>query len=206
MIVGHFSDLHGKYTLLTENAIKPDLWISTGDFFPNRTRGTRPVEIPYQDMYFRRKADELVTALMGVPVVVVDGNHDFVRLAPLLREFGVDAHDVADGSVELFGLTFSGFPHIPYIEGEWNYEAHEVKEEIDRVWGENPDVLITHAPASGILASAYGWPALTNALFYRTHKIRHHFFGHVHEYGGQTQQEGGITFVNSATTLQSITI
>ncbi len=117
MIVGHFSDLHGNYTLLTENTTRPDLWISTGDFFSNRTRGTRPIEIPYQDMYFRRKADELASALAGTPVVVVDGNHDFVRLAPLLREFGVDAHDVADGPVELYGLTFSGFPHIPYIEG-----------------------------------------------------------------------------------------
>lgn len=206
MIVGHFSDLHGGYTLLNENTIKPDLWISTGDFLPNMTRGTRSVEIPYQDMYFRCKAEELVTALMGAPVVVVDGNHDFVRLAHLLREFGVDAHDVADGPVKLCGLTFSGFPHIPYIEGEWNYEAHSILDEISRVWEEDPDVLVTHAPPGGILASIYGWPALASALFYKEHKIRHHFFGHVHEHGGQTQNEGGVTFVNSATTLQFIKV
>lgn len=197
--IAHCSDLHGDWEFL-DSVKTPDLWVFSGDFFPNRTRGIRPIESSYQEVWFRRAADRLVCALRGVPVVVVDGNHDFVNLAPLLASVGVESYDVASGPVDIKGLRFSGFPYIPWIIGEWNYEEDNIQSEIDRVWAEDPDVLLTHAPPAGILAKEYGYSAISSALFYREHKIRYHLFGHIHACGGQIMKEGGIVFSNAATT------
>ena len=35
MLIGHFSDLHGNLTALFNSPIQPDVWVDTGDFFPD---------------------------------------------------------------------------------------------------------------------------------------------------------------------------
>jgi hypothetical protein len=64
-------------------------------------------------------------------------------------------------------------------------------------------VLVTHGPPGGILDDAgYGYPALTTAIAYRSHRIQAHFFGHTHACGGQTAEEMRVRFHNGACTVR----
>lgn len=77
MKVAHFSDVHGHINAL--QAIPGDVvaLVSTGDFFPNSTRGIREIEIPFQSEWFNRNKEEIFRLFRGLPVLCVDGNHDF---------------------------------------------------------------------------------------------------------------------------------
>lgn len=217
----HTSDLHSRYHKLEEllgDIEGLDLWIDTGDFFPNKTRGTRHVETNYQRrwaLHWARIAGRLAKICLarGIKVLSVSGNHDYVSLADLLKQSGMPEDTVYDlssarSSVRLHGLQFAGFREIPYLIGEWNGETHlgEFKHIVDRAMDHGPDVLLTHCPPGGILDARLegsrpvheGIPYLTSYLMHRPHNVRYHLFGHVHESGGNTLEEGGILFSNAA--------
>lgn len=217
----HTSDLHGHYHRLEQllgTIDSLDLWIDTGDFFPNKTRGDRRIEPGHQWRWatkHTRIGERLAKICVdrGITVLSVGGNHDYVSLSQVLRGAGMpegstyDLSDSRGASVTVCGLRFAGFREIPWIEGEWNGETPDggFRELVDRVLdlSPGPDVLLTHAPASGILDDPHyryhcGIPYLTQALMYRDHSIRYHLFGHVHEQGGQTVDRGGILFSNAA--------
>ncbi len=208
MKILHTSDLHGSIRskhLLCDF----DIWIDTGDFFPNKTRGERSVEIPHQKRWFERKAAYVLEALNGRPLISVPGNHDYISLAQFFHNyFGYEnAHEIVSGKiVEVNNIRFGGFPNIPWIEGEWNYETHnaEMSDIVQLCPLSDIDVLLTHAPPGSILDIGfgnvnYGIPSLTSALFYTEHNIKHHFFGHIHTCGGMSVEQGGIQFYNGAT-------
>lgn len=208
MKILHTSDLHGQYEgllrLLSGEVF--DLWVDTGDFFPNRTRGDREIEVPYQAKWFewKRLGSRLVEALEDVPLVCVSGNHDYVDLAGLIREAEGVAYNVSDGPAVVGGLSFSGFREIPWMGGEWNGEAHDFTPLVKKTLEEDPDVLVTHSPPGGILdKSTDGHPcgvnALTSQLTYTQHKVRAHLFGHIHEQGGLMVEDLEIKFSNAAT-------
>lgn len=112
----------------------------------------------------------------------------------------VDAHLVTTAGVNILGLRWAGYREIPRIDDEWVGEEVDFSRVIDETWAANPDILVTHGPPGGILDEerGYGCPALTTALTYRPHRVRHHFFGHTHVCGGQMTAEMGIRFYNGA--------
>ena len=208
----HTSDLHGSYKplLAALSAGDFDLWVDSGDFFPNSTRGIASVEASYQAKWFgayKALGERIAVALNGKPLVSVGGNHDYVSLAALVRAAGGTAYDLSDAPVEVCGLKFAGFRQIPWIAGEWNGETHDFTGLVDAALGADPDVLVTHAPPYGILdEDGYGIGPLTTALAYRPHRIKAHLFGHAHHNGGQTAQEMGILFHNGATGIEKVTV
>jgi len=210
--VAHFSDNHGSLDLIDlysrsfGNEI--DLWVTTGDFLKNKTRGVREIEVPYQRNWFSHNKEKLKAIFGDKPVLVVMGNHDFYPVAKGLKEIGVNARYVGLGITEVHGIKFAGFPFIPYIYGEWNFESQEdqLREAVDKIWELKPDVLLTHAPPGGILDSDcgsnhWGIASLTSKLSYSDWTPKTHLFGHVHEMGGQRQTINGCTFINSATVV-----
>jgi Icc-related predicted phosphoesterase len=208
MRIGHFSDLHGNLGKLLGSSELPDVWVCSGDFFPNATRGDRSVEVSFQAAWFKREAASLITRFGGKPVIWVGGNHDYVNLAELLRENGyAAAFDATVGAVEFEGHRFAGMDSIPWIAGEWRNEEHDLTPMVERVFAMNPTILITHAPPAGILdAVGYGVRPLTTALAYQPHQIVAHLFGHAHENGGQDIEEMGVRFYNGAECLRFITV
>lgn len=216
MKILHSSDLHGSYKpLLAALEGDYDIWIDTGDFFPNKTRGIVSVESGYQARWFGgyKGLGERIKARLGIrPMISVSGNHDYAQLAYMLRQAKVQAYDVYDplfdpirfSPLSFRGVKFAGFRQIPWIEGEWNGEVHCFDTQIKQIADAQPDILLTHAPPSGILSDQWGIPALTTYLFYQPHKIKLHLFGHVHEHGGEEVTEAGIRFVNNATMIRTV--
>lgn len=211
MIVGHFSDLHGEITPLLESKVDPDLWICTGDLFPNITRGNIRMEEEYQTRWFTLVARELMLRLGGVPLLSVPGNHDYVDLVKLLSRHHYPAYMVTYRGLDLMGHRFAGFPYIPLIAGEWNYETSSayLADITARTLASDPDILVTHAPPDGILDAgihAGGIAALTGKLAYTEHRVKYHFFGHIHECGGLDVEEMGVHFYNGAMGVRFIEI
>lgn len=209
--IAHISDIHGNLAPLFAGSDLPDVWVFSGDIFPNETRGDRVVEVPFQTVWFGTIADALVARLGGRPVVCVGGNHDYVDFAALLRSHGVDARDVSDGPVDVAGHRFAGFRSVPFIAGEWNGEERDLSPMVDTAFEQDPTILLTHAPASGILDQCSdghgdGVRPLTSALQYRPHRIVAHLFGHIHERGQQDVEEMGIHFFNGANGCRFVTV
>jgi len=211
--IAHASDLHGNLAPLfamVERDGQPDVWVLTGDIFPNESRGIVEIEVPFQGQWAADFRAELAEIFGTTPVVTVPGNHDYVDLAAILRELGVDAHAVSETApATVAGHSFGGFRHIPWVAGEWNGETHEFAAVIDQVFSQDIDILVTHAPAAGILddgGHSYGIGELATALCYRPHRIVAHFFGHIHQCGGQSVEEMGIQFHNGAETCRMIEV
>ena len=221
MIIAHASDLHGSYKALGK-VETPDLWLITGDFFPNYGRGRKTgglIDAEFERSHQRRwwgyKGASIITRLRGKPVIWCPGNHDFVSLEVLLkRNYPALVHDVSKTPLEFMGQTWAGYREIPYLAGEWMGETQDFQEIVRTAMSANPTILVTHAPPGGILdddkegeyGHGCGVTAQTSALAYQEHRVTHHFFGHIHAQGGKTHEEMGVKFVNSATCIQIIEI
>ncbi len=204
MLILHTSDIHGQTGIIVDALSDPcyDVWIDTGDFFPNQTRGLRSVETRYQTAWFAPEVEAIVKALNGRPLVSVGGNHDYVSLADLVTIAGGTGHDLSNGAVSINGKTFAGFREVPIMMGEWNGETYAPDFDgiVDAAMASDPDVLVTHAPPAGILddqAHGGGVGQIANALTWHPHKVTTHFFGHIHEAQGSVT-EMGIRFINGA--------
>lgn len=214
LTIAHYSDTHGDPGTITGVAnVECDMIVLTGDILANKGRvfshatGTYRidpvVETRYQRVWSRRYAKKWAKAFKGRPVVYVPGNHDFVGIEKWLRHYGhEEIYTISSMQpfVDVCGKRFAGFREIPWIDGEWVGETRDFRDLIDRALNCQPDILVTHAPPSGMLNGdgGYGIPGLCNAMFYREHKITHHLFGHEHSCGGRIVTEGGITFSNAA--------
>ena len=217
LTICHFSDLHGNANKLFAVQDKhADVYVCSGDFFPNASRGDAEVEAPFQREWLHAPQpkgsviDRMVALIGTAPFLWVGGNHDYIDLADELRAQGVNAHTITPEGVRVCGLTFAGFREIPYITGEWAGEAqqdtlrHLVYQTMQNG---NPDVLVTHAPPAGIMdrdrgcGHGFGIQAITSALAYTEHQVRMHLFGHIHASQG-TENIMGVQFCNGAGTVQ----
>lgn len=207
MKTAHFSDVHGSIdTLGFPEGV--EALISTGDFFPNQTRGIRSVELAFQASWFAMNLDKIFRAFAGRPIVCVDGNHDFISLAECLIGSGYPGKVIgvtAQATQDFFGFNVAGFREIPYIAGEWNGEVQlpEIHDLCDTSLQTGCDILLTHTPPKGILSGEYGCSSLTNLLAYSPHNVRYHFFGHCHKDHG-TIEDMGVKFSNAATSINIV--
>ena len=209
-IIAHASDLHGDLGPLMALGVRPDVWVLSGDICPNESRGFADIEVPYQTEWAHDFRAELAEIFEGRPVVSIPGNHDYIDMDAVLRDLGIIAHTVSETNpVEVAGLRFAGFRHVPWLAGEWNGEVHGFEAVVNRIVEHDPDILVTHSPAAGILddgGHSVGIRELTTALAYRMRRVRAHLFGHNHERGGQQVNEMGIQFSNAAETCQIIEV
>lgn len=175
----HTSDRHGSWRPIL-GFEDFDLWIDSGDWMPNITRGT-PIEARFQASWmtldklklrklYQRAGDfyptdseqpphtgsiaqRLTTWLAGRPMLCVPGNHDYADLAACLRTAGAQALNLTKGPAKVGGLRFAGMREIPVIAGEWAGESGEpeLRAAVERVMSFDPQVLVTHSPPNGIL-------------------------------------------------------
>lgn len=210
MRVLHSSDLHGETHKLFEHR-DFDVWLDTGDFFPNASRGNIPIEEDFQTRWFGNQIEGILTWLQGRPVLSVPGNHDFVSLSRLLQRVGhTESREITPDGVVAGDMRWSGFRNINWIMGEWAGESHheELSGLVRRTWASQPDILVTHAPPGGILdeTQGYGIGALSVALRYNPHNIHTHFFGHCHGDAGKSVDVMGVRFYNGSRGAKIINI
>ena len=202
----HSSDQHGNIHLIADSYVHNiDLYVLTGDFFPNLGRPIQPIrEKRYQQNWIANNIKDFTTITKGKPIICVDGNHDFACLADELIFHGVpNVHKIEVGKViNMFGLVWAGYPNIPYIYSEWNHETFipEMKQIVNQTLDLHPDILVTHAPAQGFLSGGFGCSVLSNKLIYTKHKIKWHFCGHLHEAHNINEKNYNWKVSNAATT------
>lgn len=218
MKILHTSDLHADLMEKLHNKTHLigafDVWVDTGDFFPNfplikKKNGHSSEEIIDKRTEKKRQAEwlkekkileHMTKWLNGRPFVSVQGNHDFISLVDALHKFGYEnAYEISPEGFELEGFKWAGFPNIPYIGGEWNHETLpcEFDELMERIHKSQPELLIIHCPPKGILdlvkryaktgqvrRANYGIGHFTNYFSYKPHRISHVLCGHIHEQGG----------------------
>jgi Icc-related predicted phosphoesterase len=203
--LAHFSDLHGNFEHL-HGVPTPDIWVCSGDFFPNFVNPYAPIaqrvatERHEQKVWWDSILPNLVAALRGQPVVWVGGNHDYIVPTGI-----PNLHVLFDGnSVELLGLKFSGFSEVLPTGQNWNGEVSELQMSAlcSRALSHNPDVLVTHSPPHKILDSTWGGSFGSNSI--KEHVVgsgvKLHCFGHIHQCGGRQVEVERTLFSNAATT------
>ena len=206
----HFSDNHGKIDWLRKiDLSKIDCVVSTGDFFPNCSRGNRVKEVGFQTRWFDSIVEEFKEILGDLPFLVVDGNHDYIPLGQAMLLAGYsNVIPITPEGVTVGGIKFAGFGEVPYFTGEWNRETdwEDLRDLVEDTMFSKPDVLVTHAPCLGILDDGIGIEPLSTALSYEHHNVRHHLFGHNHLNGGHSREVMDIMFHNAATTYGIVVV
>lgn len=165
-------------------------------------------------------AQELQEAFPALPIVAVRGNHDYCDygIKGLVRAFDKPGHA---RMIKVGGVYVSGFRGVPHHAGAWSDEQNERYFET-AMWctSRKTQVLLTHAPPFGVLDCvqeggefAGGWTM--PPTYIGSHGIKDalgdfvnlkaHCFGHVHEKGGKTYQNG-VRYSNAAETINIFTI
>jgi len=201
----HSSDLHGNLDVLLGFGEPFDLWLDTGDFFPNLARAEDAVDDAREhatQLQWMRGADlaaRLTSWLAGRPALTVPGNHDYLDLASTLVEAGAWAERVDVAGVSRCGLRWAGFREVKWMDGRWRGECRDFSGLIRETFASPPDVLVTHGPPAEVLESEldFGIPGLLTALR-GSPRTRLHFFGHDHRRGGETTEAHGVRFFNGA--------
>ncbi len=168
MRILHFSDNHGSVPFDASEAQVADVVVCSGDMMPNGKLRADPGWNRMMQPEWITKNIRWFKAL-GRPFLFCSGNHDFIDPTPILRDAGVDAIDITNRLVTVGGYSFYGFPYIPYIQGEWNWEA--TKKEMPKKVREIPlpvDILVAHCPLEGMLSDPKyaSNEALANYLHY----------------------------------------
>lgn len=198
----HISDTHGGLPALDPDG---DVIVHSGDLLPNRTFGIRVVEEAYQKAWIKNNAVRLRSWLGDRPFLLSHGNHDYVDAVPLLRDIGIDAHGLDDRKYTHDGVTFYGFPHIPYFAGGWNRECgkRELEHRTKDIDLEGVDVVVAHAPIYGVLDRAQrgercGSKPMRHRLGSDPHNVRLYLCGHIHEAAGRLRWTRDIDVSNAA--------
>lgn len=140
--------------------------------------------------------------------VIIAGNHDkFLQKNPNFY-CETNFHYLCDSYVELDGMLIYGSPWSLTFRGiNPKCTAFTCREDdMRRHYAKIPwstDILITHEPPFGIL----DYSTLEDGTFYHmgshslTFAINHispyaHFFGHIHECGGMTEEKGHTIYAN----------
>lgn len=217
----HISDTHGGFPKLH----KPfDIIVHSGDFFPNShalyNNGDKKAEAVFQSEWLCLNINNMKKWLQDSPFLFILGNHDFINpviMENLLKSEGINAINLTEKVVTHEGVNFYGFPYIPYISGDWNYECQipemqvEVNKMVAQLNEKYIDVLVCHAPIYGTLDLTWGNEAvgstvIAEALDYKISKEMmpsYYLHGHIHENSG-IMLRGNLLVSNAATTQHII--
>ncbi len=213
----HLSDTHGHLPKLVGRF---DAVLHTGDFFPNSVAvfsGNKTQEMLYQEEWLEKQASNVKSWLRGYPFFFTLGNHDFMyahKVEALLNLFGIKTQCLHGKVVKHDGVSFYGFPYVPYINGGWNYECddEEMKDEVDKMVDvlnlTYVDVVAAHAPMrgkldvyQGHLGSIYIADAFDNSIA-RDMLPSYYCHGHIHESNGVSLRNG--VLISNAAVAQNI--
>jgi Icc-related predicted phosphoesterase len=215
MKILHFSDSHGNlHPGILELAGEVDVVVCSGDLMPNgRFRADRGMNQIMQPEWLTSKNTVRFFQSLKKPLLFCSGNHDFVDPCPILSTYGVDAVNLDGKLATVQGVRFYGFPWIPYIQGEWAFEATptEMHQRIRSI--EWPlDVLVSHAPIVDQLSSkgknghSFGNVALFNHVSYEVEATpKAVLSGHCHGASGLVTV-GGCQMSNAAECYRVVTI
>lgn len=162
MIIQHISDTHGFIPELTGEVI-----IHSGELYPNICN-TKEKQINWiKGMAFNK------------PMIFCAGNHDYHIPEQVI--------DITNKLIDYKGFSIYGFPYIPYIEGDFNYELRisDMKEAVREI--PKVDILVSHAPLKHILDNGMGNSVLLNHLMYNDLMPKYFLCGHIHESSGTSQ-------------------
>lgn len=142
------SDIHGFLDGLNEEVgkVNPHILVIAGDIHPCR------IDIN-ADTWFRNKFFPMVRewAKKSIQVVAIPGNHDFwlsdYLAGKIECELPPNFHLLLDEEEIVYGLRFYGTPWVPWINGQWCFEASDktLSYEFSKI-PEKIDILITHSP------------------------------------------------------------
>lgn len=200
MKIFHCSDWHGQLSL---DAGDVDVIVCSGDLFPNKSRGDRDIEVPFQTEWLQRNLNKFARLAThpvrgSLPFLFTSGNHDFIDPCPMLREYAVNAINLDDRMVTVDGVRFFGLPWIPFIIGEWAFELppSELTAKTHEIPLDDVDVLVSHCPPSGFLdmdenGLRRGNSALTSRLYYDCERWPKAILtGHIHNSYGMIDMSG----------------
>lgn len=221
MRIVHISDTHGSLP----NGFLPecDLVIHSGDFFPNRRRKDRPEgethqeflweEAKFQATWWKQNQEDWEKWLNGTTLFFSAGNHD---MAVLMGNGNI--HDITEGirwckDSQGTNYSFYGFPYIPRLVGEWNYEVES--DRLKELTLNIPpcDILVAHCPMAGMfdrdascMEKGAGNPYLYTAIMYEKITVRKAVLsGHFHG-GGGTINEAGLVISQAAERINVLDI
>ena len=224
MKITHISDTHGTYnfTIPTDS----DIVIHSGDFLPdykfrNKCRDLSVVD--FQKQWIHSKAKKIKGSFKDKYFLFCSGNHDFVdgyEVEEILRNYDINAYCIDNQVLKIFDFKFYGFPYIPYIYGNWNYECsndvlrNKTLEMVNRIKGQKIDVLVCHCPPYQILDSVIDMVENVGNLHLKNHfeynlpiedRPKWIMCGHIHCSNG-IHTEWICNVSNAATTVHNIII
>lgn len=236
MKILHISDCHGfkhrsesgeLITIFPEIKEEFDIVVCSGDFYPNSVWGANrkkeliKKEIEYQNNWLISNLKEFKKFIQYKPFLWSSGNHDWTNPVSILNQNGIEAIDLDNKVVDFNGFSWSGFPYIPQINNNWNFEkdSNEMRQEIEKLINRlklsnkfnNLDILVAHSPIANILdiddnrGGHLGNSHMANALSYQfTVKPRAYLHGHIHNCGKMTEMLDGMIVSNAATSWNII--
>jgi Icc-related predicted phosphoesterase len=174
----------------------------------------------FQGHWILDNAEKLRKWIGEKKLLIIPGNHDFIDPTGPLQEIGICTISLNETCFTDMGLTFYGFPYIPWIGDYWNFELRsaEMSDKVEQlgyiVEDNRVDVLVAHSPIAGILdftgpehgSEHIGSTVIGTAISYRWKRIpRLYLHGHAHGSPGISNLNGMIVS-NSARTLHFIEI
>lgn len=166
---------------------------------PNAPTDSIYADIACQERWLEDNAEQIKSWTNDKLMLFTEGNHDFANPQKILPKLGVRIINITNQLyIHKSGLSFYGFPFIPYIEGKWNHELElpEMVKEFELMLEcikdagfDQVDVLVAHCPPYGILdknrqGNSIGNRVLINRIDYCDFAPQYILCGHVHENSG----------------------
>ncbi len=154
--------------------------------------------------------------------ILIAGNHDWLfETNPSLAKDMCEQNGIIllnDSSVIIDGVKIHGSPVTPFF-CDWAFNrARDINEaqfrkirEIKPHWDMIPDdtnILITHGPPYGILdelvyvsgdpKGQFAGCVKLSERIKELKQLKHHIFGHIHNWGGKTVEKDGIMYHNAS--------
>jgi Icc-related predicted phosphoesterase len=141
--------------------------------------------------------------------ILVLGNHEF-EISKNIVEFEKECIELGiillnDSGVEIDGVKFYGTPWVFSFREVGAYSVENIiLEEKFNLIPDDTNVLISHTPPYSILDKVYrgnvGSPELKKKIK-DLHKLKYHFFGHIHESVGKLVTKNNVWNVNASMVL-----
>jgi Icc-related predicted phosphoesterase len=217
----HISDTHGGFPKMMGSY---DVVVHSGDFFPDffTLSGNKTQMMACQLDWLTQNIRNIKIWLQDTPLLFILGNHDWLHpelMEQTLCSGGIKAISLHDKIVTHQGVNFYGFPYVPSINGEFNYEREvpemtvEVDKMVQKLQSTYVDVIVAHAPLYRVLDlthgnTAIGSSVISTALDYKLNKDMTpatYLCGHCHEANGITVRNG-MLISNAARTYHVIEV